>query len=297
MEYEEISLKELIIILIKGWKWIVSLTLITTLAAIVFTLGFKPVLYESNSSFNIILPSSVETQFGTYNFPSTNVNDYIVNLKDNEVLKSVIDNAELNMSVEELSTLVNYSYDPNKGINLVNTSVKSSDPKLSVQIHQIWLDEFVQYLDKKYQEIARNQLMQNIDNKEITLKNESGSILIQLEAIENYSLNVNYNDGTNINESSENYLYYQLISKRMNLELRNTEIDLLLKQLDDLKTNLKNQGDLSLLEDVILLPNQINELTKPLSRGVLINSAVGFVMGLLISSFILFLREFWRNHN
>lgn len=63
MEHEEISLKELIIITLKGWKWIISVTLTTTIVAVVFTLGIKPIVYESNSSFNIMIPANDITEY------------------------------------------------------------------------------------------------------------------------------------------------------------------------------------------------------------------------------------------
>lgn len=299
MEYEEISLKELIIILIKGWKWIVSVTLITTLAAIVFTLGFKPVLYESNSSFNIILPSSVETQFGTYNFPSTNVNDYISLLTSDSVINGINDELKSDINLREALT---YTYDATKNINTVNTKVTLEDPKLATEIHQIWLEKFVETLEESYQQIAIEQLIANLKNKSASLISEQESIRTQLTVLKTFKESLNYTKGVSVDESADNYLYYQVITNIMNLELRDYEISTTLvlydQDIDDLEAisvlNQRNH-ELNVLNGAITLPTKIIEPTTSIDRGLMLNTAIGFVLGGMLGVFIVFFLNYWKS--
>lgn len=299
MEYEEISLKELIIILLKGWKWIVGVTLATTLAAIVFTLGFKPVLFESNSHFNIKIPTSVETQFGTYSFPSTNVNDYINLLTSDTVINGIKDELKNDVNLREMLT---YSYDATKSINTVNTKVTLEDPKLAAEIHQVWLEQFKETLEENYQQIAIDQLSANLENKSASLISEQESIRTKLTVLKTYKESLTYVKGVSVDESADNYLYYQVISKILDLELKDYEISTSLvlyeqdiKDLEAISVLNQRNDELNVLNGVITLPIDIIEPKTSIDRGLMLNTAIGVVLGGMFGIFIVFFINYWKN--
>ena len=304
MDYEEISLKELIIILLKGWKWIVSFTLITTLAAIVFTLGFKPVLYQSNSQFNIRIPDNITTQYGTYRFPSTNVTDYTVYLTSDEVLNKVISDLDLNLSVSELRNSISFSYDKANGVNLVNTSVTFYNTVLSAQVHQDWLESFKDILEETYQQLAIDSLIAQRESQIELLATEQTQIRFQLASLKTYKDTLTYDIGQSYEVSRNNYSYMKVLDKESELNLRDYEISSLTilynEDLDELKAiSVLNQLDdkLNVLNGAITLPKNIDTPSTALDRGLALNSAIGFVLGAMLGLFVVFFLNYWKSEN
>ncbi len=302
MDYEEISLKELIIILIKGWKWIVGITVLTTIAAIVFTLGFKPVLYESNSYFNITIPVNVETQYGTYKLPSTKVADYTIYLTDNEVLDKVIDSLSLNISRVELNDYLDSTYDVNNGVNLVNTSVQYEDSSLSVQIHQIWLESFKTVLEERYQQLAVDSLIAQRESQIDSLYSEQNALRTEIISLNAYKETLTYHEGVSELESADNHLYYLVLNQESDLALRDSQITttILTYQADIEELNkiaqLNQYNDkLNVLKGTITLPVNISEPVEPIDNGLLLNTAIGLVLGAMIGTFIVFFIQYWKS--
>lgn len=299
MEYEEISLKELIIILLKGWKWIVGVTLATTLAAVIFTLGFKPILYESNSSFTLSIPASIQTQYGVFNFPTTNVNDYISLLTSEPVLKRVSDELGTDNGNIDLKEVVSFSYDATKSVNTVNTKVTLGDSKLASELHQVWLTVFKETIEKNYQQIAYEQIKTNLLNAIASLTSEQESIKIKLEALNAYRDTLNYVDGVSITESADYYLYYQAILRIMDLRLRDYEITAT-KQINEqnlatVSTLASSDVAFNVLSGAIVLPTEIIEPTTSIDRGLMMNTAIGTVLGGMIGVFIVFFINYWKS--
>lgn len=299
MDYEEISLKELIIILINGWKWIVGVTLATTLAAVIFTLGFKPVLYESNSSFTISIPASIQTQYGVYNFPTTNVNDYISLLTSESVLERVNEEFSGDYTNIDLKKAVSFSYDATKSVNTVNTKVTLGDSKLASELHRVWLTAFKETIEKGYQQIAYEQIKVNLTNSIVNLTNEQESIKIQLEALNIYKDSLNYVNGVSITESADYYLYYQAILRIMDLTLRDYEITATKQNyeqnLEAISALTSSDVDFNVMNGLITLPTEIIEPTTSIDRGLMLNTAIGFVLGGMLGVFIVFFLNYWKS--
>lgn len=299
MDYEEISLKELIILLIKGWKWIVSTTIITTVLALIFTLGFKPVVYESNSHFNINIPTSVQTPFGVYTLPSTKVADYTVYLATDEVLRDVIESLDLEISVESLKNSVHFTYDNSQGANLVQTTVSFDDPQLAAQIHKSWLEHYQLFVEKTYKLSALETLKSQNINDYNSLIIEQTNLIDELSALQSYKETLSYTKGVSELESADNHLYYLVLNRESALAIRNYQIDILKnrKQSDlEALNNMDAQtSDLVILEPAIILPLSIEVPSSPLDSGLLLNASIGLVLGAMVAVFIVFFINYWKS--
>jgi uncharacterized protein involved in exopolysaccharide biosynthesis len=104
-EENEISLKELILVLINEKKLIALITATFTVFAIVITL-LMPKVYETESQIVFSIPESSISRFGTFVFPSQNVNDYISLLNSQDVKNEVAMLLILNLQVVLMLKLV-----------------------------------------------------------------------------------------------------------------------------------------------------------------------------------------------
>ena len=148
----EISLKELIMILIKGKMTILWVTLIVVLLAGIYMFFIAEEKYESSVEGTIAITETTISKYGEYTFPSKNKMDYLNVLTSEEVLKRVIANLNLKMSPRALES----------SISLV-TELDSSSFEIKVQAGSAELSErivdelatvFIQTLNMNYKSYA-----------------------------------------------------------------------------------------------------------------------------------------------
>lgn len=89
-DYDEISLKELIMNIWEERKLILLITFLVLTATIIYTFFIVTPIYKAETELLIKKPEPVQTRYGTYNFPSENINDYIEYLNSNAVIDRVI---------------------------------------------------------------------------------------------------------------------------------------------------------------------------------------------------------------
>ncbi|MDW7661193.1 MAG: Wzz/FepE/Etk N-terminal domain-containing protein [Bacillota bacterium] len=88
---DEISLKELIMALVKNWKLIVMFIAISAILALGYVFIIADEVYESSIEGIISVPESTSTRYGTYTFPTTNKMDYLNEVYSNALLENFID--------------------------------------------------------------------------------------------------------------------------------------------------------------------------------------------------------------
>ena len=103
-EYEEISLRDLILLLIKGWKQIASATLVSLIIAVGVFFTLNVTTYTASSQVGLDFSPEYSSKFGPSTLPWTKSEDFINLLKDDTFINhlssvSKIDSNQLKVSL------------------------------------------------------------------------------------------------------------------------------------------------------------------------------------------------------
>ncbi len=182
---DEISLKELILALIKRWKLIVGVTLAFAVVAGIYLWGIAEPVYESEVGGTIRIPESIETRYGSYMFPSTNQSDYLSYVTSERVIGKWVSEIQGDLSIGSAKELVSVKNDADSS-QFVFT-VKSNSPELAKSrleaLSQVYLDEIrllykqnaLAYFEKHFT-TSVSQLAQEKSTLEEELKNQKSLI-------------------------------------------------------------------------------------------------------------------------
>jgi uncharacterized protein involved in exopolysaccharide biosynthesis len=184
-EYDEISIKELIEVVIKGKKVIAGITIAILLLTIAFTFYVQKPTYESKTT---LLVTNVTAKVANANVE--NMEDYINTLsaqslntletykqqiKSPEVLSAVIENLKLDKEKYTINGLMNMiSVAIIKDTNLIAISVKSGDPKDSEKIANEVSNSFVEFINDVNQSKVNQSvkfLKISVDEQSVKLEN------------------------------------------------------------------------------------------------------------------------------
>lgn len=196
MDYnDEISLRELIMILIKKWKLIISITMIFVLVAFVYFWMIAKPVYESRINGTINIPIEVVSKYGTYTFPSRDYNEYLNLVYSDNVLKNVIQDLKLNYSIENIKRRISVNYV--KDSSSFTFSITSDDPLEAKELMESTNHYYLKEVDLVYKRYAINTflkdkhaevqilddqiliLSQNLNDKEELLATINPTIVLQ----------------------------------------------------------------------------------------------------------------------
>ena len=187
---DEISLKELFIVLWKRKKMIISIILITAIIAGIFSMFVLSPVYDTKLNIVISMPETYNTRYGEYKLPITSNEQYINLITSNDVLINTIKDMEYNtedISLENLRKRISIGkVDSKTGIiqNSFEIIVSSDNPEESLKLSQTLYDNYIKFMDvmtkeravgSYYNEFTVNiKLLENSLNstKEILRKNE-----------------------------------------------------------------------------------------------------------------------------
>lgn len=151
-EENEISLKELILVLVSEKKLIAAITFGTTIIAILISF-LLPNVYEAHSQIMFTIPSAAGSRFGTFVFPSQNVADYV----------SILDSLEIKNEVEnklELDSFVSsYSFD--KDLKYVTVKTQANTPELAKEVNDLYVETYIDRINAQYKLIAIDVFIYN----------------------------------------------------------------------------------------------------------------------------------------
>ena len=117
-EYEEISLRDLILLLLKGWKLIATTTIVVMAITIGVFFTLNSTTYSASTQVKLAFKPDFTSKFGPYTLPQTKAEDFVALLKED----AFIDN---------LSTLTEYSSDQLNSI-LTLTPINTTDFTINV---------------------------------------------------------------------------------------------------------------------------------------------------------------------
>jgi len=171
---DEISLKELLMTIWNGRKLIAIITIIALLLTSVYTFGVADEQYEATSELIIRTPSAVTTRYGTYTFPSDNINDYIQYIYSNDVIDAVIKQFELDTTRAALKERITIKQE--KDQNSFQVVVTDTKPETAQAINNYLVDEYMTQIRIAYKKNALNTFLQDY---EVNMENIQNNILKQ----------------------------------------------------------------------------------------------------------------------
>jgi capsular polysaccharide biosynthesis protein len=179
---EEISLKELILILIKNLKIILICTAMALVIALVYLFGIAKPVYESSVSGIISIPQTIESKFGTYTFPSINKMDYINIVTSHEVLSKTKEILGSDSSVEGLRSRI--SIVSEKDMNGFSISVLSDTPENARILAKTLSKVLIEELEYRYKENAIEAFLRDLDVSSKQLAENIKTNQLVLEGLE-----------------------------------------------------------------------------------------------------------------
>lgn len=142
-EGNEISLKELILILLHDFKNIIVVTFTFTILAIIVTLSL-PKTYQAQSQITFNLPLVNSSRFGEYTFSSQKVSDYLTLLYSDEVKNEVVEVTQIASS----NFKIQVDLDNESTIALIKTT--SNNPDIAKKVNDVLIDTYIMKLRLQY---------------------------------------------------------------------------------------------------------------------------------------------------
>jgi hypothetical protein len=175
---EEISLLDLFIRLARHKKIILFSSVATGIIFIVYNLFIVGIKKESRLTFLMDVPPQVETEYGTYKFLSQNVEDYLIVLKNKNVVAQTIE--DLNLDIQEMELLNAVEFEkiedkkvidnPQKSIRLI---LNAKNLVVNDSILTTYYKNYINYLNyltsKKVIDVLSNEIKTNIDRTALDL--------------------------------------------------------------------------------------------------------------------------------
>lgn len=335
-EENEISLKELILVLLNQKKLIALITLGATVLAIVVSL-LMPNVYEANSQIVFTIPEAKGSRFGTYVFPSQNIADYLPLLDSLEVKNEVAQKLEL-----ESPEAISITYEFNKDNKYVSIKTQESTPEKAKELNDEFVQTYINRINAQFKLIAMDQFIythqMNISNlkyqkettqsmlvEKTTFLEELKPVYILQKAVfsdprsaslyaDKFNLDLSSISNDVVLEEFVNQKYLAIDGEitdlkisliNMNESLKNSEKllnelnlekELFIKKFETLDYETLLNDELTVLKGGI---NQASAAVTPIERVAprrSFNVAIGFILGLMLGVFVAFFNHYWNGN-
>lgn len=290
---DEISVKELIQILLKGWRTIIGIIIITSILGLVLIFSFNRTTYTEQLNGSITTIDQYVTSFGTYKTNIAKIDDYVNSINNSEYL------SYLNEFVDVPFTIT---------AKVVNTNdftfqVKSSNNLASNSVAKVILNSFSSYLNYNLQAKAVSFFI---------VENELNISKINASLEENTLLLADYKDKlseTNmlINSNILNPSFEIIQKEVTNLELMelrySNNLEILSQNrkkldnyiLDSYESYRDNSEHMNQISVNIRLVDNIKSTTEKQFEPVLTLS-IALILGFMLGAFIVLFLNYWKNN-
>lgn len=131
-EEVEIDLKELFFVLLAKWYLIFLTGLLCALIGLLLSMHIMPEKFQSKTSIYVYEQQNETISYADLQISTVLTKDYEVLIKGRNVLEKVIEQLDLDMTYEALSSMVNVSVP--ESTRIVEITVQTTDPYLSKDI-------------------------------------------------------------------------------------------------------------------------------------------------------------------
>lgn len=315
----EISLKELLLILKKEFKIIATITLLMVILVGIYSFAIAKPIYSSEASLVVKVPESVASKYGTYTLIANNPNDIMSLINEVDLADKTIKDLNLDISANTLNN--NLSYSSGKDSSRYSLSFKWTDVDNASNILSTHLENFIDYINYRFSLSAVENFMDSTEKKnsiiqqsikelteKISYNNEVFSSLDSYSSTEMKRLDSTKNGIVIAELSNPSYskLQEEIINQKIQLNNLEFELSTNKSNLLELKTeydNLLKNPNYSLTEKTLnIMEGNIKVFEKPytkpypISPNKTLNLAISLVLGLMIGVFVAFFKNYWQNN-
>jgi len=227
---DEISLKELIMILLNNWKIIVGITLLVAVLGGIYGFIIAEPSYESSMEGTISIPESVDTKYGAYPFPSTNKMDYLSLIISEHVLSQTIDELGLESTVEALSKRITINNEKESSMfSFVVTAETPEEAKILVEtltdyfikeVNILYKEKAIDYFNRQYfvasqsYEESEISLKRNLENNQVLIATLEPTITLKKLVLDDpvYAANLALERNLTLEDLSEEMMLEEVIN-------------------------------------------------------------------------------------
>ena len=329
---DEISLRDLIMVLWKQKIKIISVTLIIAILAALFSKFILSPVYETNLNIVISMPETYATRFGEYKLPISTNGEYIKLIKSNDVIVNTIKDMEHNtqkISVQDLKdriTIAEMSANTSIVQNSFMVTVSANNPEESLKLAQHLYQNYIDFMDVMMKARAVSYYyndfavqIESLENelsktREILSKNEEllvntpETINQEAAASELKNNTTNYVILENIINPNYTTLEASIIENRQMIFGLESSIEMYKGYMEELKveqaaldkyyqsgkTGKTEASIMDVVEVSIYQPSEPVAPTQKSSPSTLINTVIGGFLGGMLSVLVVLFKAYWK---
>lgn len=291
---EELSLKELVLILLKGWKLIVGATILTVITTIVALTVLNSTSYTGELKGRLIKIDQYDTIYGSYRPTFLNIEEQIkqsLHVGLLELVQKEAKNSKLPSVMVSAPDGINFTIQYN------SNSTEYIEPVLkSLQKH---LEDYLNY-DLQTQAV---DALQKYHDDEII--REQTNVKVHQAFIDRFIEKLDQTEkllGSDINPAYDMFLreitQYEIkqTGSQIRIEMLESNINMLnLYNYEDFNTYKKGNEHLDAISVNLTLSNEINK-THITRFNTPLMIVVGAVMGAMLGVFIVFFNNYWKSN-
>ncbi len=243
---DEISLKELVLSVIKHWKTVVAVTVISAILGGVYAFFIAAPTYESEIEGTILIPEQTESKYGIFSFFSTDPVNYISDVKSEDVLERAIEELGLDTTADKLAEQVRTSVNSNTGYVLIRGRAGTAQD--AVTLTETLARCFVEELNLDYKEKALDHFINFHDSnlrineeKILVLENDLVSTQALLDATDKTVTVSRSYEGETGTEEVINPAYTTIENEIILIKLQISDFNLLSERSEYLLTELEEE--------------------------------------------------------
>ncbi|WP_171038202.1 Wzz/FepE/Etk N-terminal domain-containing protein [Aquibacillus sediminis] len=303
---EEISLKEIIDTLLKGIKTIVIVTLVLTLLAGAFSKFFLTPSYETNATIlvNSVNQEDISGEYASYLNEAVSPQIMQERLTSLDLLTRVADK----LDVEDLDARDiqrNLTVELAEDSEMIDMTYSGTDPQQMQEILNTVIDESIDYTSETITE-RLTTLTEDYKQQAEVEKESLDELLVEyndIRATEGLPTIVIMDAVTSSSNQfvidTEEIQEFDTLdrNKQVEFEKINSKITSLTNMYNRYYNNYEEGRsllDVYQVENKFSILAQPYEPENPVSPNVMLNTAIAFVLGLMLSVGWVFLREYWK---
>lgn len=286
--YEEISLKELILLLLKGWKTVLISTVLVMFIAVGIFFTANPVTKTLQSDVSVLYQLNYITSYGVYSSNLNKTEDVIALIKD-DFYQEVIEASKLEVSMDELKGMMSITVESDNSFTVSYTGQDEAELKLIQDTVSKSLTSYLtEVLQKDATEFYNKKIIETLQNSSQEMSKNNDLVALFETQLQDIPMTLS---ATIINPSYSSIAYKIQELKNANLVLGYT-FDKALQQQEELG---KNQTDESLsfigiYTEFTNNPSIVS--TRQFSAKTLF--PISFVLGGMIGVFLVLFMNYWK---
>ncbi len=163
---QEISLKELITVILSGWKLIAVVSLVGVVLAVVYSLFIAEEVFETKADVFFDIPEEVKTEFGKYQFVSDQPNDYFNAFTNQQVIEKTMDDmkiaGDINRIIKKFKIDLADGKDKERG--LIKISYRGGDKNKIPKVLDAHVNNYSSFLNYRIKQMAIEKFLLTHNN-------------------------------------------------------------------------------------------------------------------------------------